>query len=506
MKSGDTQASPFNGDGQGVADALAYAGVGGLVTTGPLGAISVSNDWSIPQGCELRVGPGTYTFESTANIILGAFATLRGCGYGITSFKIGTTFSSTELIVPSATDGTQQSCMLYSFEINGNKAAGGTVTQAIYLKGIGQPSIVRDVVVFSCSGTGIRLEGVSSDAASLPALENVWVNACDDHNIRVTGPFGAVTMNRISTETVAANKAGIYIDGTSGATTEAGIWLQDIHIEALPANAIGIPLEDCKNVSVDKVLYYGSGGTGDLIKITGTTTDSYNHTLRDIYSKFSALANTVNDVTNGVTLANEVPFYSDAPHRFQGNVTAIGTVDVTGNLTARGAANNIGTAGTAQTTTIGQGGSGSAQSDLVINSGSSGSTKARVLFERNGQADLLFQGDGTTEQTQFRHAHQWSTTAGAQIAYMTTGSKMRLGSTGTPTYGFEVGTAGLLVDSDEAKPFTIKKATVGVSAPGAGYGMLRWEAGTGANTAKLVAYAGTSTTGTTIVDNVGGGF
>jgi hypothetical protein len=42
-------------------------------------------------------------------------------------------------------------------------------------------------------------------------------------------------------------------------------------------------------------------------------------------------------------------------------------------------------------------------------------------------------------------------------------------------------------------------------APGAGYGMLRWETGTNANTLKLVAYSGTSTVGTTVIDNVGGG-
>lgn len=44
-----------------------------------------------------------------------------------------------------------------------------------------------------------------------------------------------------------------------------------------------------------------------------------------------------------------------------------------------------------------------------------------------------------------------------------------------------------------------------VVAPGAGLGMLRWEAGTNAGTLKLVAYSGTSTTGVTIVDNVGAG-
>ena len=49
------------------------------------------------------------------------------------------------------------------------------------------------------------------------------------------------------------------------------------------------------------------------------------------------------------------------------------------------------------------------------------------------------------------------------------------------------------------------KITASVVAPGAGMGFLRWEAGTGAGTLKLVAYAGTSTTGVTVVDNVGAG-
>lgn len=43
------------------------------------------------------------------------------------------------------------------------------------------------------------------------------------------------------------------------------------------------------------------------------------------------------------------------------------------------------------------------------------------------------------------------------------------------------------------------------TAPSKGVGMLRWEAGTNAGTLKLVAYSGTSTTGVTVVDNVGSG-
>lgn len=49
------------------------------------------------------------------------------------------------------------------------------------------------------------------------------------------------------------------------------------------------------------------------------------------------------------------------------------------------------------------------------------------------------------------------------------------------------------------------KITTSASAPGAEMGFLRWEAGTNAGTLKLVAYAGTSTTGVTVIDNVGSG-
>jgi len=63
----------------------------------------------------------------------------------------------------------------------------------------------------------------------------------------------------------------------------------------------------------------------------------------------------------------------------------------------------------------------------------------------------------------------------------------------------------LLLDNDVSGGYQSQKCTVAVEAPGRGRGMLRWEAGTNAGTLKLVAYAGTSTTGVTVVDNVGSG-
>ena len=65
---------------------------------------------------------------------------------------------------------------------------------------------------------------------------------------------------------------------------------------------------------------------------------------------------------------------------------------------------------------------------------------------------------------------------------------------------------GALVGQSDERGMTIAKAVGSATAPGAGFARLGFVNGTTAGTAKLVAYAGTSTTPTTIVDNIGTGF
>lgn len=438
MKAGDYQATIFAGTDAGLVSALGYAGTKGLVVVGP-GDMTTTSTFTIQDGTELRLSPGTITVDS-GGFSVGNGSILRGSGYNSSRIVAGAAFSGTALVANTyALVGgiAPQSCMIYDLEVAGTKAT-ATGTYGIYIKGVGQPSVIRDVMVGGCPGVGIQIEGITTNAASMCMLDNIWVNGCNGHNIVVTGPMGAVSMSRISTETIPANKAGIYIDGTASSTDQGGIWIRDVHIESLAANAIGILLEDSRDVTVDNVLYYGAGGNGDLVKITGLAADSYNITCRNLYVKFNATATTVNDVTNSVSLTNEVPYYATGPMRILGAITADSTLDLTGVLTARAATANFGTAGTAHTTTIGQGGSGTAQSDLVINSGSSGATQARWLLERNAQADLLGLANGTIEQLQFRHALQFSTTAGAAAGYMTTAGKLRLGDGNIPVQGIEV--------------------------------------------------------------------
>jgi len=438
MKAADFQATIFAGTEAGLIAALAYASTNGRVMLGP-GNLNISSIITIPNGTELWLGAGTYRMSGASGFSLGMGAMLKGQGYNATSLQVESSFTGQAVVFNTTQDGTQQACMMECFQINGQRSAGGNPVNGIYIKGIGQPTVIRDVVLFSMAQRGITLEGVLTNAASITYIDNCWVNDCLDHGITVTGPMGAVTIHRTSVETIPANKAGIYIDGSSASANQGGIWIRDIHVEVLAANAIGILLEDSKDITVDNVLFFGSGGNGDLVKITGTPlTNSYNCTLRNLYVRFNATATTVNDVSNGVTLTNEVHYYSTGDHRLINNVVIGGTIDGTGNVTFRGANNKFGTAGVAQTTTVGQGGANAFAADFVVNSGNSGTTKARALIQRNAQTDLLLQGDGALEYMQFRHAFQFGTTGGTAIGLMTTAGKLRLGDGSTPAQGLEV--------------------------------------------------------------------
>lgn len=260
----------------------------------------------LPSGGGTVILPAT-TITSTAPIKIANGKALIGTPRA-TRIVAQAGFSGTAMIMNSDTTGASQSAIIQGIELDGTKAS-ATVARGILLKGIGQPSVIRDVVVTSCTGTGIWLEGVSSHAGAIPSLDNVWVNNCNDHNIRLKGPWGAFTANRVSTENIASGKAGFYMDGTSGATIEGGAWLRDFHVENMASGSQGILIEDSKDVTVDGVLYFGSGGNGDLVKITGTTTDTYNIILRNLYMRFGAAATTLNDAQNTITYTTEVPYY-----------------------------------------------------------------------------------------------------------------------------------------------------------------------------------------------------
>ena len=82
---------------------------------------------------------------------------------------------------------------------------------------------------------------------------------------------------------------------------------------------------------------------------------------------------------------------------------------------------------------------------------------------------------------------------------------------GGSSSGFVVGNItgeGLTISTSPTTqhPLAMTRSVVALStAPGTDVAVLRWQSGTNAGTLKLVAFAGTSTTGVTVVDNVGTG-
>lgn len=76
---------------------------------------------------------------------------------------------------------------------------------------------------------------------------------------------------------------------------------------------------------------------------------------------------------------------------------------------------------------------------------------------------------------------------------------VRMCAEGSATYPI------MKIGQDGQVQISIKKCTSSAVAPGAGFAQLRVEAGTNAGTLKIVAYAGTSATGVTVVDNIGAG-
>lgn len=113
----------------------------------------------------------------------------------------------------------------------------------------------------------------------------------------------------------------------------------------------------------------------------------------------------------------------------------------------------------------------------------------QVRSGANGLGKLAFYVDGVNDAT------DWASTD-EQMAIATSGIV-------TMTTALTVGSATPLTLSQGE--LGVVKITASGTAPGAAGGKLALVCGTNAGTAKLISYAGTSTTPVTIVDNIGGG-
>jgi len=489
MKSGDLQPTNFASTESGIGAALSYLGTSGGTVQLPVGTISVSSPLNLPNA-----------------------ANLRGHGRLATVLQASASFSGAAIVQNSNQVGGQQWCSVSDMQIDGT---GATVTRGLYFKSIGQPSHITNVFVNACSGDGIVIESSSM------RISNSEGNACGGYNVRFIDG-GDIRCDNLSVENIASGKAGLYFDGVAGPASyqSSAFYLTGVHVEVIPDNASqGILISNSKNISINGIKYFGGGGVGDLVKITGAATDSYGIILENVTASIASVANLIVDSTRSHTIANQgdtgtVTLYSVGGQSASYETFAVhdaavfyGAATLKSTLAAQGAV-TVGLSGTNAALTVGTSGSGNDTATITVDSGSGASGVPKISLSRNNSVQFQAKySPGSSANMFLMNAPLFIATTGEVVgARWENSGKLRLGSNASPTYGLEVGASGVLIDSDEAKPFGMKKQTVAVSAPGAGYATLRWEVGTGAGTAKLVAYAGTSTTGVTIVDNVGGGF
>lgn len=285
MKGGDFQATIYPGTQAGIQAALDYCN-----------AASVTG-----LGGKVIVGPGSYTI--TSPISIGLNTILEGCGRYTTVLKADPTFSGAAMVTNSNQIGGMQWCALENISLDGNKSAGAVVAIGVYFKGIGQPGRVRDVTIDSCSGIGLKLEGIAFNAGNF-LTQNTGVSNCPLGGIVLTGQSAAYTFRDIDVEFVNAGVAAIYIDGPTVSFYPACISLDGVHLEGLLAGSVGILIESARNVHVRDVMYFGSGSTGDLVKITGSRAEIQGVILENLTAAASSVANGIVDSTNNYTLAN----------------------------------------------------------------------------------------------------------------------------------------------------------------------------------------------------------
>jgi len=152
----------------------------------------------------------------------------------------------------------------------------------------------------------------------------------------------------------------------------------------------------------------------------------------------------------------------------------------------------------------------------TVSAGGSGYTVGEVLGDVYGNIVKVATLSGSAVATVSVIKRGWtSSTPGGAVAFSslnstagTKGSGAELntswsaGDTIKIDGKFQIGTASLTLT---AGAVGLPKMTASASAPGAGGGKIELVCGTNAGSAKLVAYAGTSSTAVTILDNIGSG-
>src|SRR6185503_16397906 len=144
------------------------------------------------------------------------------------------------------------------------------VGTGILFKGVYIGSYIKDTLVYSCSGNGIRIDGGTGGTVLVSDLylENIWITGCNDHLLLITGSVESVTGRHIACENPAAGKACMMCMLNGGSSINGEHNFSGFFMEGTNASD-GVVLTECGNVQMDTVVY-DSSGFNSVIKITGS--------------------------------------------------------------------------------------------------------------------------------------------------------------------------------------------------------------------------------------------
>lgn len=275
------------------------SGVFGGTAYLPPGIYIISGDLTVPNGVRLKgAGP-------TATIIRAAS---------------GATFTKAMIRNADASGG-QEFCWVSDMQVQGVKAGGATVPVGILFDTVFANSGIDNVVVVDCTGIGIQVKCVNNNPGGTQnsgpvRIHDVWSTRNNGHNIEVLGQVNTCWITDVTVENTPTAKAGIHIKGplnagiTGGFTSGLGTSIRNVHFENSTAGAYAIWLEDAPLVTIDNVQASAADATTEMVRITGTLTEDYFHSVKISCRNIAAGPGIgIQDVTRGVTISGSVAHY-----------------------------------------------------------------------------------------------------------------------------------------------------------------------------------------------------
>ncbi len=283
---------------------------------------------ALAAGAKTYIAGGTCAIASP--LVLGQQLVYGPSYNNIDWIKALSSFSGAAMIQMGNVNPTQ-TAYLRDIALDGNKAHATVPIGILVTDFVGQIGTLRDIFVFNVSGVGIK-----SDFAGSMSMDNIWVDRCDDDGILITfsdtaaNKFSSIwKLSNIAAEHYGPSKCGIHIKGDPGAIVLShnvrNITMDSIHCEGITDDGVnagvGVHVESASNVTIRSVAYFGTDSLGDLVKLSGDASDTFNVIVENLSKTTGTLATLLNDAVNSRTItANSLISYTLGNPRVSGRM------------------------------------------------------------------------------------------------------------------------------------------------------------------------------------------